>query len=313
MVSAPGPAGPARFPALLPALALMLNAFVWGVSWWPFRQLQNWGLHPLWATALVYLVSLALLFAWQPGAWRGFNGRPLLWLLMAAAGLTNVGFNWAVTVGDVVRVVLLFYLMPAWTLLLAWPILGERPTPMGLLRLLLALAGVVIVLKTDGAAWPVPESLADWLALAGGFSFALTNILLRKLHAAPPTARILAMFGGGAVTALTAALAGVALGAVPAVPVPQAAWAGVGLALSLGFLVSNIALQYGASRINAQAGALIMLSEVVFASLSSVALGAAELTTRTLAGGALILAAAAWSAWPAGDPKTGARGAQSSS
>jgi hypothetical protein len=41
-----------------------------------------------------------------------------------------------------------------------------------------------------------------------------------------------------------------------------------------------------------------MLSEVVFASLSSVAFGAAELGARTLAGGALIFAAAAWSAWP---------------
>jgi drug/metabolite transporter (DMT)-like permease len=51
---------------------------------------------------------------------------------------------------------------------------------------------------------------------------------------------------------------------------------------------------------NAHAAALIMLSEVVFASLSSVALGAAELTARTLLGGTLILAAAVWSAWPAG-------------
>jgi drug/metabolite transporter (DMT)-like permease len=52
---------------------------------------------------------------------------------------------------------------------------------------------------------------------------------------------------------------------------------------------------------NAHATALIMLSEVVFASLSSVALGAAELNARTAAGGALILAAAAWSAWPEQD------------
>src|SRR6185437_11893834 len=103
-----------------PALALLLNAFVWGVSWWPFRQLQAHGLHPLWATALVYLISMALLLALRPGAWRGFAQQPLLWGLMAAAGMTNVGFNWAVTVGDVVRVVLLFYLMPAWTVLLAW-------------------------------------------------------------------------------------------------------------------------------------------------------------------------------------------------
>lgn len=295
---------------LLPALALVLNAFVWGVSWWPFRYLQAHGLHPLWATALIYLVSLTLLLALRPTAWRAFAGQPLLWLLMAAAGLTNVGFNWAVTVGDVVRVVLLFYLMPAWTLVLAWPLLGEKPTPASLLRLTLAMAGVVIVLKTAGSPWPVPESAADWLALMGGFSFALTNILLRKLHRVPAPPRILAMFTGGAVLATGAGLLGVAAGFVTAPPVPQMAWVGVGLALSLGFLAGNIALQYGASRMNAHAAALIMLSEVVFASLSAVALGAAEMNMRTWVGGALILSAAVWSAWPEGPARRQGLGAQ---
>jgi drug/metabolite transporter (DMT)-like permease len=163
----------------LPVLALLLNALVWGVSWWPFRQLQAHGLHPLWSTALVYAFSLACLLAVRPGALRHFANQPLLWLLLLAAGVTNVGFNWAVTTGDVVRVVLLFYLMPAWTLLLAWPLLGERPTAAGLARLLLALAGVFTVLRTDGGGWPVPRDAADWLALMGGFSFALTNVLLR--------------------------------------------------------------------------------------------------------------------------------------
>jgi drug/metabolite transporter (DMT)-like permease len=282
---------------VLPALALLLNAFVWGVSWWPFRELQAHGLHPLWATALVYLISLALLLAVRPDAWRGFGSHPLLWLLMAASGMTNVGFNWAVTVGDVVRVVLLFYLMPAWSVLLAWPLLGERPTLQSLARLLLAMAGVVVVLKTPGATWPVPESVADWLALMGGFSFALTNIFLRKLRRAQAAPRILAMFAGGAAMAGAAGLLGWTLGTVPAIPAPQAAWAGVGLALSLGFLVSNVGLQYGAARLSAHSVALIMLSEVVFASLSAVALGAAEMNARTWMGGALILSAAAWSAW----------------
>ena len=287
--------------AAAPALALLVNAFVWGVSWWPFRELQAHGLHPLWATALVYLVSLSLLLAFRPGAWRGFGGQPLLWCLMAAAGMTNVGFNWAVTIGDVVRVVLLFYLMPAWTVLLAWPLLGERPTLRSLARLVLAMSGVVIVLDTAGSFWPVPESLADWLALMGGFSFALTNILLRKLRRVDAAPRILAMFAGGAVLAAGAGVLGLLLDAVPAPPLPQLAWTAIGIALSLGFLAGNVALQYGASRMNAHATALIMLSEVVFASLSSVALGAAELNARTAAGGALILAAAAWSAWPEQD------------
>jgi drug/metabolite transporter (DMT)-like permease len=289
---------------VLPALALMLNAFVWGISWWPFRELQGEGLHPLWSTALIYAISLACLLAIKPRALLPFASQPLLWLLLAAAGMTNVGFNWAVTIGDVVRVVLLFYLMPAWVVLLAWPLLGERPTPPALLRLVLAMAGVFVFLDTSGAGWPVPESTADWLALMGGFSFALTNILLRKLHGTAPEARIAAMFGGGALMALCAGA--LAAGAPPTSLGPHGVW--VALALSMGFLVSNVALQYGAARLSAHATALVMLSEVVFASGSSVALGAAELSLRTWLGGALILAAAVWSAWQGG--AEGASGAK---
>jgi drug/metabolite transporter (DMT)-like permease len=281
---------------LLPVLALALNAFVWGVSWWPFRQLEGHGLHPLWATALIYVASLVCLLLVRPGAWRGLLRHPLLWLLIAASGLTNVGFNWAVTVGDVVRVVLLFYLMPAWTVLLAWPLLGEKPTGAALARLALALAGVLVVLKTPESPWPVPESLADGLALLGGMSFALTNILLRKLHDTPADARVLAMFGGGALLATLAALAGVQLGIVPTPPALSAAWAPLAALLSLAFLAGNLALQYGAARLSAHTTALVMLSEVVFASASAIWLGAGELTGRTVVGGALILLAAGLSA-----------------
>jgi drug/metabolite transporter (DMT)-like permease len=280
----------------LPVLALMFNAFVWGMSWWPFRALQGHGLHALWSTALIYAVSLACLLALRPMAWRGFHQHPLLWLLAGAAGLTNVGFNWAVTVGDVVRVVLLFYLMPAWSVLLAWPLLGVRPTGAALLRLALALAGVAVVLQAGGAGWPVPESLADWLALAGGFSFALTNLLLRKMHPVPAESRILAMFCGGAVMAAGAALAGMAQGLVMAPPWLPAAGVAVALGLSLAFLLGNVALQYGASRLHAHTTALVMLSEVVFASVSSIAAGASQPSLHIWIGGALILSAATWSA-----------------
>jgi len=282
--------------AVFPALALALNALVWGVSWWPFRVLQSHGLHPLWATAIIYVFAMVCVMVFKPAAWRGLLTYPSLWLLVVASGLTNVGFNWAVTVGDVVRVILLFYLMPAWVVVLAWPLLGERPTAGSLLRLALALTGVVIVLKTPTSPWPVPESLADWLALIGGFSFALTNIMLRKLNQTPEASRMLAMFGGGATMAVAAAFIGIHAGLVTAPPLPTLAWASVAAALSLAFLAGNMALQYGAARLSASATSLIMLSEVVFASASAVLLGAGELTARTLVGGGLILLASLFSA-----------------
>jgi drug/metabolite transporter (DMT)-like permease len=281
-----------------PVAALVVNAAVWGLSWWPFRSLQEQGVHALWSTALIYLVAFAGFVVLRPAALPELMRTPGLWLLALAAGMTNVGFNWAVTIGDVVRVVLLFYLMPAWAVLLAWPLLGERPSPAGVGRLLLALAGVATVLDTAGAGLPWPRALAEWLALAGGFSFALTNVLLRKLHQVTAGSRVLAMFGGGMLLAGGVALAGVLQGTIAPLPRLQADGWLLALLLAGGFLAANLCLQYGASRLPAHTTALVMLSEVVFASLSSVALGAAELSGRTLAGGALILAAAAWSAWP---------------
>ncbi len=275
----------------LAVIALLTNALVWGVSWWPFRQLQSHGLHPLWSTALLYVLIFVLMVVLRPSSWRGIAANPQLWWLVLAAGLTNVGFNWAVTVGDVVRVVLLFYLMPAWSVLVAWLLLGEKPTRASLLRLGLAMVGVLIVLKTPEAAWPVPQSLPDWLALMGGLSFAITNVLLRKSADTPADARMLAMFGGGAALASAAALIGMSQQIVPA---PALATAGlpVLIGLSIAFLVSNFALQYGAARLAASTTALIMLTEILFASGSSALLDAAEFPPRLLIGGSLIVLAA---------------------
>ena len=284
------------------ALALLFNAFTWGVSWWPLRQLQGAGLHPLWATALIYSVASAALLAWRPRALGQVLGAPSLWVLVLASGTTNAAFNWAVTVGDVVRVVLLFYLMPLWSVGLAWWLLGERPGRGALLRVALALGGAVMVLWTPGDGPPWPQALPDWLGILGGASFALNNVMLRREAHRPEAARAVAMFGGGAVVAGGLALALQAHALVPGLPAAAPGWL-LGVAgLALWFLAANLGLQHGAARLPAAATAVLMVSEVFWASASAAALGAAQLSWRVVLGGMLILAAAAMAAWPGRDP-----------
>ena len=151
--------------------------------------------------------------------------------------------------------------------------------------MLLALAGAAIVLWPQGPArcrWPA--TLAEGLGVLGGFAFALNNVMLRREAHQPELARALAMFLGGAV------VAGLAR-AGPGRTGPGGLAAAAGLALAgrragagALFLLSNLTLQYGAARLNANATAVVMVTEVLFASVSAVLLGAGQLSLPLLAG-----------------------------
>jgi drug/metabolite transporter (DMT)-like permease len=281
-----------------PAAALLVNAFVWGVSWWPFRWLEAQGLHALWATTIVYALSSAVILAWRPRAFAGLLRHPALWWIVLASGTTNAAYNWAVTFGDVVRVVLLCYLMPLWAVLFARVLLDERPDAAALARVGMALAGAVVVLWPSAGAGTSPR-LADALGLVAGASFALNNVLLRREAASPPEARALAMFGGGAVVALGLAIGLGAAGGVPAPPPAAAGWIAGALLLGLFFLAGNLALQYGAGRLPAHVTAVVLVSEVLFAAVSALALGASTASWPLAAGGALIVGASLLAARPA--------------
>jgi drug/metabolite transporter (DMT)-like permease len=283
---------------LLPVGALVLNALIWGVSWLPMRWLAQQGLHPLWATGFIFAITTLAVVLWRPQTLSEVWRTPSLLVIALASGLTNSTFNWGVVAGDVVRVVLLFYLMPLWATLLARLLLNEAITWLSVLRMGLGLAGALVVL------WPGAEhmqlgtfQLADGLGIVGGFSFALNNVMLRR-HAdsSTPQSRVLAMFAGCAVLSGSLALIFSAGFGLPWPPVPEPTWV-LGCALvGLIFIVANLALQMGAPRLPAQVTAVVMLSEVVFASVSSVIWGSQTLQPSLLMGGGLILLAAVLSA-----------------
>ncbi|MDR6742989.1 drug/metabolite transporter (DMT)-like permease [Herbaspirillum sp. 1173] len=271
--------------------ALLLNTFIWGLSWTGTRALEGMGLHPVWATAAIFsgcaLLLLTLRHRELPLLWR----HPALLGVGLATGLTNASFNMAVAYGDVVRVILLFYLMPVWTVILARLVLHEAITPRSLARVALGLGGAFIVLYQPRLGLPLPQSLPDWMAVASGLLFAVTNVLLRRLHGFSDGTRAVAMLVGSGVFA---SLLGVVLSVAGVVawplPLPVAAAPVVALWAVL-FLVSNLSLQYGVARLPANIAAVIMLAEILVATFSAWMLGAAELRPQDLIGGVLIIAA----------------------
>lgn len=270
--------------------ALLVNTVIWGLSWIAFKSLQQQGIHPIWSTAIIFSFCTIWLMLLKRKSLSELRKHPELLYVALASGVNNIAFNGAVAFGDVVRVVLLFYLMPIWAVILARLVLHEPITRPAVLRIVLGLTGAVIVLYQPAIGVPLPHDLADWVALLGGFSFAISNVMLRRLHGVADGARSIAMLSGGAVLS---ALLGVALAAVGLIAWPAA----IGtpsvptLALwSVLFMISNICLQYGVARLPVSITAVVMLVEIIVAAVSAWYLGAAELRVQDFIGGAMIIA-----------------------
>ena len=255
-----------------------VNAFVWGTSWWPLRQLQapacircgprrSSSRSPRWRSPLAAARAASSCCA------RRRSGCSSL-----AAGDHQRRLQLGVVIGDVVRVVLLFYLMPLWTVLLARARAGRaaRP-PAAALRIALGAgrrgdralaAGGERRGRRLARLLPLPRALADWLGLVGGFSFALNNVMLRReARAARGRARAGDVRRRRAGRRRAGGERSPAAGAVAAVPppAPALAWLGALGARRCVFLAGNLALQYGAARLPAHRTAVVMLTEVLFA------------------------------------------------
>jgi len=295
----------------LPHLALLFNAFIWGVSWVPYKWLEAQGLSILWATAICYVAASIALSLARPQALSALIAHKSLWIMGLFYGLTNTCFNWALTLGDVVRVVLLFYLMPLWSALFARLLLAERLTVEGWARIGLALAGAVVVLgaasETSASALWSSSFFADTLSVAGGLFFGLANVLLRSQQGSNSAERTLAMFiGSGSVPflmMLAASAAGLYAAGNPLQAAFEALW--VLPLLALGLACANYSLQFGGSRLPAQTTSLIMLSEIVFAAVSAWIIVGKQMTASEWVGGAMIICAAIWASLR---PSSGARG-----
>jgi len=276
----------------MPYLGLLFNAFIWGLSWWPLRQLQAMGLHAVWATMLFFLIGVLVIGVVRREAWAAVWRTPMLWALALATGATNAAFNWGVATGEVVRVVLLFYLMPLWAVGLAWWLLGERITLLAAVRVLLALGGALLVLRPEDGGWPRFNGLSDWLGLIGGVCFAVTNVTMRRAAKRTSAERALAMFLGGVGLPALAGLALSSQGLIPGWPPLTTDWMLLAAAMGVVFFSANLAMQYGASQIPVRQTSVVMLTEIVFASGSAVWLGGETLRPVVLVGGGLILLAA---------------------
>ena len=164
-----------------PTLGLLYGATFWGVMWYPTRLLEGLGMHGAWLTLVGYGAAFVVFMPFAKlSVTAALRCRADVLTLMFAAGWTNLAFVLAVLEGEVVRVVLLFYLSPIWTVLLGRWLLGERLSRSTWVMLGLGLGGALVMLW-DPAVGRVPLNRADLLALTAGIAFALNNVMTRRI------------------------------------------------------------------------------------------------------------------------------------
>ena len=279
---------------LLPVLGLLFGASMWGLIWYPYRLLQDDGVGGVVSSLASYAVPLALAL---PFFWRhlGSARAHLGWLALLglAAGWTNMGYVLAVIGGEIMRVVLLFYLAPVWTVIFARWLLGEKLSVWGWLIMAFSFAGALTMLWPEDGGLPLPANQAEWIALSAGATFALANVVTRKVSEADIWAKSLAVWSGVTVIAL-AALAleprpfGFAGGASAGTW-----WLLLGVGLSIGIM--TLAVQYGLTHTPANQAIVIFLFELVVAAVASWYLANEALTLREWAGAAMIVAGSLFS------------------
>jgi len=272
--------------------ALLTGATVWGLIWYPYRVIEAAGLSGALATTLTYGVALVVGLALFGAKLRGARVDGWLVAIALSSAGCNIGYVLAMLHGEVMRVLLLFYLAPLWTLLLARLLLREKISRQGLTIMLLALAGMFTMLW-QGAGLPIPQNWAEWIALSSGFGFASTNVLTRRAGRMTLRAKSMAVWAGVCLIALVFFL----FEHQPSPALSSIASTNWILMAVMGLLLlaTTWLVQFGVTHTPANRAAVIFMFELVVAAVSSYLLAGEEMTVREWVGGAMIIAAAIYS------------------
>lgn len=271
-----------------PAFACAIAAILWGLFWYPLRLLEEMGVPGLWSSLIIYAFAMLFLL---PAFWKkraDFSKHKLEYILIGFfAGWTNLAFILAVLEGEIVRVLLLFYLSPIWAIFLAVIILRERLTMTGICSLVLAMVGAGLMLWRPDQNYINSISIADFYAITAGMAFAVTNIVVRKIGDTPYAVKI----GVAWLGVLTLTISGILLFQMP---LPTFSLSAGILCLFIGFpfmLIMTWTAQYGVTHLPIQRSSVIFLLEIVAGAISAALLTNEVVKNAEYIGGFLIVSA----------------------
>ncbi|WP_407146506.1 DMT family transporter [Bradyrhizobium sp. ORS 86] len=163
---------------------LAITSVGWGFNW-PVTKFLLGELPPLTLRGSTGVIGAALL-----AVLALIRGQPLavearLWPRLVLYAVLNVT-GWMVLMGLALlwlpasETALIAYTMPVWASLLAWPVLGERPTLLRTIALAMAFAGLAAIMGGNGLSTSKEQLPGIIMALGGAIGFALGTVLAKK-------------------------------------------------------------------------------------------------------------------------------------
>lgn len=161
-------------------LALIVMSLIWGYNWVLVKEAMRL-VSPFDFSAIRTLGGGILLLGVL--SWKGKPLRPrnvaMTFLVGFLCTTVSVGAaTWALVEGGAGKMAILVYAMPFWLILMAWPLLGERPRGLQWTAVALALAGLVLLLEP----W---DYRGDWfpsaLAVASGLAWAASAVVTKRM------------------------------------------------------------------------------------------------------------------------------------
>lgn len=284
-------------------VALFLSSAGWGLTWLPAKALLDMGLASQHFILFAFGAgALALLpFLWrQRTQWLPYKKR--LFAIGIVGGFAYVSFQTAIARGDTLRVMILFYLLPIWSVLGGRIFLHERIDARRIIAVIMCIAGAALTLNLHaGGALPTFDWI-DLLAVLSGLAFVGNNLLFRHSAALPLDnsrmdagdkaiplgSKVAAMYCGCALQiALSLLLFPMHAtlphnAAIPLAMIYGAVW----------ITLLTFATQWAVTQMEVGRSAIIIVMELVVAVISTALLTAHVLSIHEYIGGLLVLAAA---------------------
>jgi drug/metabolite transporter (DMT)-like permease len=273
---------------------LVLLCVIWGITW-PIMKIALDGLPPFTMRTISTALAAPTLYLVCVVSGRSLrlpNAKSFAHVVVASL-LNIVFFTLLIAFGQLVastsRVAILAYTVPIWSLILAWPFLGERPSLMQVIALGLCGVGLAVLIYPLAASG-IPLGLL--LALAAGLSWAAGTVYLKwaRIDADPVGVacwQLIIAFVVFAVSVFWFA-GGLQLGGATVRSLLATAFVGVmggGIAYGLWFAI--------VPRLPAVTSSLAVLGSPVIGVLSSMAILGEMPTASDIIGFALIFAASA--------------------